>query len=227
LTYGQAARLGGWWTFIVMTMLVYGLSPRIITFLVAGNRLNAAVRHAFLSTPGLSTVLNRIRQAHVQTASDEPEIRSVRGLGGTGGRPASPNPTPIGGVINWSAVPATDAAIRAAFGNTPTHAAGADVTIEEDRRLAGQLAPVIDHEQAIAILVKAWEPPLMEFIDFVRVLRHALGDGRSIVVLPVGIETGSRLHPAEDGQLEIWERKIAQVGDPWLRVGSIARETRI
>lgn len=227
LTHDEAARLGGWWTFIVMTMLVYGLSPRIISFLVAGNRLNAAARHAFLSTPGLSTVLHRLRQAHVQTASDEPETQSIRESVEMGVGLASPTAPPIGGVINWSAVPATDAAIRAAFGNAPTHAAGANVSVEEDRRLARQLGPAIDPEQAVAILVKAWEPPLMDFIDFVRLLRHTLGEGRSIVVLPVGIDTGSRLHPAEGGQMEIWRRKISQVGDPWLRVGSIEKEARI
>ena len=67
----------------------------------------------------------------------------------------------------------------------------------------------------------------MEFIDFVRLLRHTLGEGLSIVVLPVGLETGSQLHPAEDGQIEIWRRKITQVGDPWLRVGSIEEVTGI
>ncbi|RKX34306.1 MAG: hypothetical protein DRP71_07555 [Verrucomicrobia bacterium] len=221
LTHDEAARLGGWWTFIVMTMLLYGLSPRIISFLVAGNRLGAATRHAFLSTPGLSTVLNRIRQAHVQTASDEPEAQSVQNSAETGGGIEVPVRAPVGVVINWSAVPATDAAIRAAFGQAPIHPAGANVSIEEDHRLADQLAPVIGDEQAVAILVKAWEPPLMEFIDFVRLLRPALGDGRSIIVLPVGIDTGSRLHPAEDRQLEIWRRKISQVGDPWLRVDLI------
>jgi hypothetical protein len=124
-------------------------------------------------------------------------------------------------------VPATDAAIQAAFGGVvPVHSAGADVSIEEDRRLAGQLPPIIDNEQAVAILVKAWEPPLMEFIDFVRLLRHNLGDGRPIIVLPVGIDTGARLHPAEDGQLGIWRRKVSQVGDPWLRVGSVEKEAR-
>ena len=112
------------------------------------------------------------------------------------------------------------------LGNAPVHAAGANVSVEEDRRLAGQLGPAIDPEHAVAILVKAWEPPLMEFVDFARLLRHALGEGRSIVVLPVGIDTGSRLHPAEDGQMEIWRRKISQVGDPWLRVGSIEKEAR-
>ncbi len=227
LTNDEAARLGGWWTFIVMTMLLYGLAPRTISFLAAGYRLNVATRHAFLSMPGLSALMNRIRQAHVQTASDEPEAQSVPKSVEIGNRSSIPTSAPVGAVVNWSAVPATDDAVRAVFGETPIHAAGANVSIEEDRRLASELAPTVNHEQAVALLVKAWEPPLMEFIDFVRLLRHTLGEGLSIVVLPVGIETGSQLHPAEDGQTEIWRRKISQVGDPWLRVGSIEEVTGI
>jgi hypothetical protein len=227
LTHDEAARLGGWWTFIVMTMLLYGLFPRIISFLVAGIRLKVATRHAFLSMPGLSTLMNRIRQAHVQTASDEPEAQSVGKSVEIGAQSSISTPMRVGAVVNWSAVPATDDAVRAAFGDAPVHAAGATVSIEEDRRLASQLAPTVNDEQVVALLVKAWEPPLMEFIDFVRLLRHALGEGRSIVVLPVGVETGSRLHPAEDRQTEIWRRKITQVGDPWLRIGTIEEVTGI
>jgi len=224
LTHDEAARLGGWWTFIVMTMLVYGLSPRIVSFLVAGNRLGAAADRALLSMPGLSTVLHRLRQARVQTVSDEPELPHLRESVEAGnGFPISGS-TPIGAVVNWSAVPATDTAIGAAFGPAPIHTAGASVSVEEDRRLAVQLAAAVDREQAIAILVKAWEPPLMEFIDFLRLLRHTLGDGRSLIVLPIGIGTGSGLKPAEDSQLKIWRRKISPVGDPWLRVGSIGEE---
>jgi hypothetical protein len=225
LTHDEAARLGGWWTFIAMTMLLYGLFPRIISFVGAGYRLNVVTHHAFQSMPGLSALINRIRQAHVQTASDEPEAQGVRESAEISNRSSIPTSAPVGAVVNWSAVPATEDAVRAVFGEVPIHAAGANVSIEQDRRLASILAPAVNREQAVALLVKAWEPPLMEFIDFVRLLRHTLGKGLSIVILPVGIETGSQLHPAEDAQIEIWRRKIAQVGDPWLRVGSIEEVT--
>ena len=39
------------------------------------------------------------------------------------------------------------------------------------------------------ILVKAWEPPLMEFVDFVKALRTKISaESAEIVVLPVGLE---------------------------------------
>ena len=72
---------------------------------------------------------------------------------------------------------------------------------------------------AVLITVKAWEPPLMEFIDFVVALRAAdRGAHTAVLVLPVGLAEDDPLPVATAAQLQVWQRKLASVGDPWLRV---------
>ena len=93
-------------------------------------------------------------------------------------------------------------------------------------------------------MVKAWEPPLMEFIDFLNTLRAVLPERSCpIVVLPVGLgaalnsgaapgqmsptptaSTVSALPQATTAQLTLWRNKLAGVGDPWLRVAANAAE---
>jgi len=100
---------------------------------------------------------------------------------------------------------------------------------------AGGAHPLADDRAAIAatagadrpavLLVKAWEPPLAEVLDFLRELRRAMGDGTPIVVVPVGADADGRATAPQPRHRDIWRRAVATVGDPWLRVGIAEGET--
>ena len=68
------------------------------------------------------------------------------------------------------------------------------------------------------MLVKAWEPPILEVVDFLGGLRRAIGEGERIVVLPIAMSLQALASHAYQQQCNIWQRKLATVGDPWLRV---------
>ena len=220
LTSRQAARLGAWWPFIIMTLLVYGLLPRGLTFMVARARLNAACRLTLSALPGLSSVLHRLHQARVQTTSDEPEERPT-----TAPQPDGPPidrfaSGRIGITINWSDVPVTPDANEQTFGPLPVHVAGGSAPVDNDRQLAETIAAELPPDTGVALLVKAWEPPLMELVDFLRLLRNALPDRTPIMVFPLGVEAEDALTGGTPDQSAVWRRKIDSIGDPWVTVGS-------
>lgn len=219
----EAARLGGWWRFLVLAIAVYGLLPRILTFAFARARLRAAARAAVISSPGLSAVFRRIHRAQIETraAADEPagavELPAVRDE-----RAGFAPGAKVSAVINWADIPVGPAILAGAFPEAEVFAAGGAGGVQQDLALAEKIGGDAGGKGGDAlVLVKAWEPPVMEFIDFVQSLRTAMGgQPRAIVVLPVGLEHPEELGPGSDAQVKLWRDRLAAIGDPWLRVAA-------
>lgn len=223
----EAARLGGWWRFVILALLIYGLLPRLLALLVARHRLRGSVRAAIAETPGLTTVLRRLHRAAVHTSAMEAEPPGTADMMNPSPAADSPAGLPeISHVINWAAVPVDDADLSARFGGAKVHAAGGGAALEADNALAARLAAELPDGAGLAIAVKAWEPPLLDFADFIRALRQALGHGRPIIVVPVAADGGTTPSSATPAQSEVWRRQLNQVGDPWLRVGAPTPEDR-
>jgi len=218
LTPEQAARLGAWWPFIILTLAVYGLLPRILTFWLAESRLNHACHVISHTLPGFSPVFRRLRQAHIQTTSDEPE--TGRPDPATIDDPALPTvePDSIGFLINWSGVPVAENKLRALFSDLPVHTAGGASSVESDRHLAERVATGLPPGSGIVVVVKAWEPPLMELVDFLKQLRASATNATPIIIVPAGVGSEALIADGTPDQVEIWKRKIAGLGDPWLEV---------
>ncbi len=232
LSPSQAAQLGDWWPFIVLTIAVYGVLPRFLTLALAQSRLRTAIRATLMTSPGFSAVMRRLHSARIQTVAVEPESPDPAGRSPEIPRTSVPPTTGnrVSAVINWSAVPIGEAAMSAAFPEAQRLAAGGASSMEQDAALIRQLGstrnPASEHGDVL-ILVKGWEPPLLEFIDFVKALRGQLaGDRAEIVVLPVGLDSDSHvgLNAASPAQLKLWRDKLARLGDPSLRVAADRQE---
>jgi hypothetical protein len=133
---------------------------------------------------------------------------------GIAAAPASAKPRPaVNGTANaviWNecidADLAADAA-RSTLGLTldVVSAAGSG-TLEDDR---AALRAVAKDARSVLVIAPAWEPPLLEFGDFLGELRAALGAGPSIVVLPIG-ERGTASTALER---ETWTRAVQRNAD--------------
>ena len=214
------AELGAWWRFLVMAMVVYGLLPRVVALAVARWRFAVAVHLGILHTPDVGRLLARLTQHLVETRAEQPEA-APPAPGGAGPTPVAGSFTP-GATVNWAGVDLDDAeaALVAAGGSVAAsiaapvlHAGGA---LDRDGPVIDQIAGS-KTEQPVAVLVKAWEPPMLDFVDFVVALRQAIGDGRQITVLPVGLERAAGRAPAPL-ELAAWRDTLQRVGDPWLSV---------
>lgn len=208
----EPERFGEWWRFVVMAIAVYGLLPRLCFFVYARARLRRGLVRAVRDAPGSRRLLARMRAPLVETA------RAGEGESAA----AAPDPWPeesaeafaLGDwperavVVGWAdAAQQARADLRAgaagpllAAGGRLPPTADAEAAAEAGRRARAEDLPV-------AVAVRGFEPPVLEFVDLLRELRRALGDGREIVV---GLVGGDAAH------LRAWRRKLAGIGDPWI-----------
>ncbi len=69
---------------------------------------------------------------------------------------------------------------------------------------------------------EAWQPPIAENLNALRLLRKTLGEAAKICVVLTGRPAGGNaLTPVREGELKIWERQLATLGDPRLRVEAL------
>ena len=59
------------------------------------------------------------------------------------------------------------------------------------------------------IFVKGWEPPLLEFLDFVQALRGRVGEGVEIVVSTTSLPD----HPLHESDRKAWRATLARLHD--------------
>ncbi|HEU4619160.1 MAG TPA: DUF2868 domain-containing protein [Gammaproteobacteria bacterium] len=219
-TFDLAAsrELTGWWSFTVLAIATYGLLPRLLLFLFAGARLRAAERTLLLEDARVTALLDRMATPEIETAADAADLEQQAGPPPAGRAP----PTIAGsaaGVIWSHGVDEPEAAAyareRLGLELAMLIEAGGERALDEDRaaiealRAAGQ--------RTIVIFTPAWEPPLLEFLDFVAALRRELGAGASILVTPVAEDD----RVVTDVESDMWSRAVGRLADPgvYLEVG--------
>ncbi|MEM1212829.1 MAG: DUF2868 domain-containing protein [Planctomycetota bacterium] len=214
----DADGLQAWWPFVLMVMLVYGIVPRIIARLWAGRRLGLALAAALRWTPGAGEVLARLTAASATGQAPTPEAP-----------PASPTPNPTQApsptTPTTPAVPLQHQASTTLgwAGLAGDHPVGGAQSLEQDRATIQAVADTVaqaDVPPVITLRVKAYEPPVLEVLDFLTDLRQALGDA-----IPIHAELIGQPQPTPT-QTQVWQQRLATLNDPWLRVtpGSSAPE---
>ena len=224
------ALLGGWWPFLVMSMVVYGLLPRVLLWAFSSWRFKSNLSGTILHLPGVTDLLERMNREFVETRAREAEILEAPPTGEAaaaaahrlGGTPCT--------LISWSDVPGGGETLsRGAartWGCTPTgvlHAGGAN-TIAQDSEVIARAADR-GAKGGIIVFVRAWEPPLEEFVDFLGELRAALPGGTPIVAVPLGMDEGPDPGPPGEAHLEMWRQGLLHLGDPWLSVEQLREES--
>jgi hypothetical protein len=197
-------------------MVTYALLPRLLFFAVARWQQGRAVRRAFARQPAVLALRDRLEHELVETEAEGAEAPPAPRAPGV--RPAAPAPArgTRCAVLAWSGFPLdVDVSLRCAglvAGETLRAGGGAladDAAAIEAlrRRPAGEV---------VAVLVKAWEPPLLELHDFLRELRAALGDGRVVALVPLAQDAAGAPVLPDGAALGPWRSAVLRSGDPWL-----------
>ncbi len=212
------AGLGGWWPFLVMCLAVYGLAPRLVTLLVTRLRLRSVTRRTFLHLPGVADLLVRLNTELIETRAVEPEAGGAHAdLDLTAPRGSGPSAGQELPVINWAAATDDPPAIRTRLTGTEGlqvsawHEAGGATSPAHDQQVVKAVSEGAG-PAGVMILVKAWEPPMEDFLDFLRALRAAGPRERTLHVTPLG---------AEANHLAMWRQTLARLGDPWLTLSHL------
>jgi hypothetical protein len=81
-----------------------------------------------------------------------------------------------------------------------------------ERELQAAIDTIPGSTPRLLLVVKAWEPPMLEVLDLLQLLRRKIGTNASVVVVPVGVpEQGYR---AEHENLAVWSAAVAKLKDP-------------
>ena len=217
---------GAWWPFIVACLVTYGLTPRLVTLAVARWRFRNAVREAFVHAPGVRGLLQRLEHPLIHTHGESSEENaqcheSSSTVPTCAGVPIVNPANTI--VIHWAGASGDETTALRGTGESfgvmedAAFSAGGSQTPEEDEKTIEVAAGMRDAE-AVIVVVKAWEPPMREFEDFLRQLRAAVGDKRPIEVIPVATDRGQPLSTPADVDMLQWRRAMDAMGDPWLSV---------
>lgn len=228
----HAARLGDWWPFLFATLVTYGLLPRLFTLLFSVYRVRHHLQAALTRLSGAPEVLARMNSPLVSTAAvraePAPESNEEPDTGSATLAPAPRLAAPEHSVaphircslVAWSgsiAAPEAVAEGLAALGIAPVndllHAGGAQSTAEDTATIARLCRT---REEGVAIVVKAWEPPLLEFVDFARQARRRCARGQPIMVL-----LWASGEPVSSTDAEVWRLTLRPLADPDLHVETL------
>jgi hypothetical protein len=215
-----------WWRFLLACMLVYGLAPRFAALCAVRWRLSVAIGRAFEHVPGLAALSDRLDSRLVETTAEGPEPEP-------GGERASIGPAadllPAAGacqLVLWAGLPLPDDAaagrLAGALGLAVArvHRAG-EGALEVDDRVVREVAES-DAGTPVVVLVKAWEPPVLECLDFLRDLRAGIGATRVVAVVPLGLDESGLPGAPEPTHARQWRRALQRLGDPRLSVHAVA-----
>lgn len=212
--------LTGWWSFTILAIVTYGLLPRLLLLFFAGFRLRAATVALLVEDPRVTALLDRMSEPEVATASFEPDDSRIDD---------SPPPSAFHGELSgtaravvWSMSLARDALQafareRLGLELATVVEAGGSRDLAEDRLAIDAISK--GTERTLVVFTPAWEPPLLEFLDFLSALREKVGS-TSIVVTPVA----EGLREVTSVERDTWARAVARLADPhvYLEAGNAA-----
>ncbi len=208
-------RSAPWWRFVAACMLCYALLPRVALLAFARWRLAAALRRADAGHPGVIALRDRLDRSLVETTAEGAEAPGPAPALGVRRAAAAPAPGAPCAALVWAGFPLASAESlrRVGWVATSLQRAG-EGALESDSAAIAALRRAPD--ALVAVVVKAWEPPVLELQDFLRELRMARGDGRIVALAPLALDTAGEPAAPDAAALATWQHALAQSSDPWL-----------
>ncbi len=209
----RAARLGDWWPFVFMSIAVWGLLPRLLLGLFAHWRVSTATAVFLREHSEVTALLDRLSTPLLDLGQDAHERDVVERLA----QPVQlPQVSRDASVLIWNE--ALSASQASDHYRSPIFLS----TLQSDAEKAACLAGLVGKTTTLTLIVKGWEPPLLEFNDLLALIRQTVGDAVSVAVVPVGID--GRL--CADTDLAVWASAIGGVNDAHVYVAGDAEAER-
>jgi len=205
----NASKLGQWWKFLAMATLFYALFLRFILWFLAYIGLHRAIKKSILMLTGVQQLLHemndpsistyRLEEENVYKGSDEGYTQIVYTLDSS-----------YDVVQGWAMHYSELLVLRDTMGIISPYIVdvGGANSLEEDTNTISKC------KGEVVIFVKAWEPPTMDFVDFLEELSPKVD---KVIVVPVGTVDDS--YRVVSKYLDIWSQKLVLVSDEkvWLK----------
>lgn len=194
-----APQLGEWWKFLAFSTLFYAVFLRSLMLILASFGFSAAVKQSLLTLKGTTKLLREINEPIISTHGKKRESTYI---------PTEKSYSQIVNrldasydIIQGWAIPYNELLL---LGDSmeviaPKHfEVGGTNTFEEDTEV------ISDSHGEVLLFVKGWEPPTMDFVDYVIELSEKVD---KVVVAPIG--TVENHYEANDKEIDVWENKLS------------------
>ncbi|MCO4845738.1 MAG: DUF2868 domain-containing protein [Sulfurovum sp.] len=208
----HASELGEWWKFLAFSTLFYAIFLRFVMLVLASFGFSAAVKQSLLTLRGTTKLLREINEPIISTHARKRENAFIAG-DESYSQIVSRLDASYDGIQGW-AIPEGELLVLADSMKiiSPEHfEVGGANSFEEDSEV------IFKSHGEVLLFVKAWEPPTMDFVDYLTELTDKVD---KVIVVPIG--TVENHYEATPKEIDVWENKLSLLGDVkvWLKRSS-------
>jgi len=205
----HASELGLWWKFLAMATIFYALVLRLIVWIFAYIGLNRAFKKSFLTIKNARKLLSEMNEPIISTHASHDEKRFVVSEDSYAqclGTLAHTYTLAHG----W-AIPVEELDVwfdTVGINVKSTYEVGGGNSLSEDSAIIEKSAG------EVLCIVKAWEPPTMDFVDYIDELTQKVS---KVIVVPIG--TVENAYDIDGKAVDVWDRKLSMIDTKkvWLK----------
>lgn len=225
----QAAIVGGWWLFLMLSLIFYGLIPRIIIFSFAKLKLRLSLVKLPLKSADFESLYDRLMRPLVETQALNRETTSIDDKysidSGSVLKIKSKNCT----VIKWGDLEIADAKlvqlINFRFGwKVNNQLVAGSLDYDSSNVATRKFIEGRKEKNPILLVAESWEAPDTAIIYFLRQLRNVISADRPIIIGLINSDPEQNWQPPLISDLRSWKRKMAELADPYLLIESMVEE---
>lgn len=229
ITIPKAIIVGRWWLFLVLSLIFYGLIPRIVIFVLAKLKLKTAIARLPLKSADFESLYDRLTHPLFETRSLEQEEISPEHKYMIDSKSDFILEGKWCMVIKRGDLEMADAElselIKRRFGwkVKKKFAAGSlDYDLTDDATFKSFQNE--KEKDPILVLVESWEAPDAAIMHFLKQLRKTISISRHIVIGLINTNSKQDRIPPLMVEWHIWKNKISELADPYLRIESMVEE---
>ncbi|MCA9733560.1 MAG: DUF2868 domain-containing protein [Deferribacteres bacterium] len=219
---------GGWWPFLITSLAVYGLLPRLLLAGFAKWRFYRNVQRAPFDTADFSALYERLTTPVVETRSEEnsiPPISSQKQNDKISYAEFNP-----GGesciLVLWGELAISEDMLRSTvlqrFGWQPAQIYEAGLMdINSDTSTIHKIREIENQNIPILLLVESWETPNKAVKYFLKNLRQYITTQRAIII---GLVDTVSFKSVSRSDWNTWQKELSQLADPYLRVAEMVED---
>ncbi len=218
-----------WWPFLVMSLLCYGLLPRLILFFYGKYRQHRFIAAFIPNSPAVRAILRRMETPHLSTSgSKDASATSYRESSADVPEMAVSDAATMVTVLfpdeclqRCSEQEVTSFLARQNFEITAIYPFL--VGYEHDQEILEKVAGE-QHLSGCIVFMEIWMPPLRDFLIFLNQLRTALPPQAMLRVTLLGRPDAATIFtpvPASSVEERIWRQKLESLGDPYLEITTV------
>ena len=205
----QASKLGEWWKFLAFSTLFYAIFLRILMVLFTSLGVSFALKKSLLALNGSIRLLREINEPIISTHAKRKErtfVPDAKHYTQT----VNMLDTSYDGIQGWSILYEELLVLAESLQIiTPRYFnVGGTNTLEEDSEVVSK-----SHGEVL-LFVKAWEPPTMDFVDYLSELTKKVD---KVVIMPVG--TVENHYATNKKEIDVWDNKLSLLENSkvWLK----------